>query len=204
MKNKIFLMVLIFFSCSNVYALPQDWPCTAFELKKCEQTENENLTDSKSYCGQYDKYVLKVNVFWNTNAESDDCGTAGCDGTIKNIETNQEENLRFFCEAEDDYNVAKCYIRTGEEYILSKVSEGQYIVNLCDNTSYKYVSLEECSGCTCVLHDSRKPDGTLDFYMGCSKNKDYLHCMTGNIYSEKYNPMSSADDFKNCIGLEIE
>ena len=197
-------MMLIFLSCGNVYALPQDWPCTAFELKKCDQAENENLTDSEAYCGQDDKYVLKVNVFWNKQAKSDECGTAGCDGIIKNVETGQEENLRFFCEAEDDYNAAKCYIRTGEEYILSKVSEGQYQVNLCDNTSYKYVSLEECSGCTCVLHDSRKPDGTLDFYMGCKKNKDYLHCMTGNIYEEKYSPTSNADDFKNCVGLGME
>lgn len=188
-------------SCGKVYALPQDWPCTTFALKRCEQAENEDLTDYAVYCRQDDNYVLKVNMFWRENIKSDDCGTSGCAGTITNLKTGQEENLRFFCEAENNYNGAKCYIRNDEEYILKKVTDEYYEVNLCDNASYKYVNLNECSGCTCVLHASRKQKGVSDFYMGCKQNKDYLHCMTGNVYVEKYNPTGKADDFKNCIGL---
>ena len=188
-------------SCGKVYALPQDWPCTAFELKKCEQARNEDFTGYKVYCGENDNYALKVNVFWRTNTKSDDCGTAGCDGTIKNVKTEQEENLRFSCEAENNYDGAKCHIRSGEEYILQKVTDEYYKVDLCDNASYKYVNLNECSSCTCVLHDSLKQEGTSDFYMGCKQDKNFLHCMTGNVYEEKYNPASKTDDFKNCIGL---
>lgn len=184
--------------CGRAYALPQDWPCTAFELKKCEQARSEDLTGHTVYCRQDDNYVSKVNVFWREDMESDDCGTAGCGGTITNLKTGQEENLRFFCEAENNYDGAKCYIRGGEEYILQKVTDEYYKVNLCDNASYKYVNLNECSGCTCVLHDSRKQE---DFYMGCKQDKDSLHCMSGNVYDEKYNPSGGTDDFKNCIGL---
>jgi len=185
------------FLCSNVYALPQDWPCKTFELEKYKKSAD----DYDIYRGQDGDYMVSVNIFWRADTKSDDCGTAGCGRTIKNIKTGQEEHLRFFCEAEDNSDIAKCYIRTGEEYILSKVSEGYYQVNLCDNTSYKYVRLDECFGCTCILHNSEKPDGGSDFYMGCKKDGNYLHCMTGNIYSETYNPASGVEDFKNCVGL---
>ena len=68
---------------------------------------------------------------------------------------------------------------------------------------YKYVHINECSECTCILHDSRKQNGDSDFYMGCKKYKDYLHCMTGNIYEEKYYPANEIDDFKNCVNLTL-
>lgn len=193
--------MLLFALCGNAYALPQDWPCKTFELEKDNKTENKNSEDYGTYRGQDDNYALSVNIFWRTDLKVDDCGTAGCDGTIKNIKTGQEEHLRFFCEAENDFNTAKCFIRSGEEYMLSKVSEGYYRVNLCNNTSYKYVNLDECFGCTCILHDSERPNADSDFYMGCKKDKNHLHCMTGNIYDEIYNPTSLVDDFKNCVGL---
>ena len=193
--------MLMLFSCGKAYALPQDWPCKTFEIEKYEGAENKSSDDYITYHGQDGDYLLNVNIFWKTNLPLDDCGTAGCTGTIKNVKTGQEEDLRFFCEAENNFDIAKCYIRAGEEYILTKISEEYYRVNLCDNTSYKYVRLNECFGCTCVLHNSDKQNGEADLYMGCKKNENDLHCMTGNIYSETYNPAGSVDDFKNCVGL---
>jgi hypothetical protein len=188
------------FSCGNAYALPQDWPCKVFELERNGEVRNE---DMNTYSGQDGTYALKVNIFLHKNTKSDDCGSAGCNGTIKNIKTGETENLRFFCETENNYNNAKCHIRTGEEYILQKISDEYYQITLCDDTFYKYVHINECSECTCILHDSRKQNGDSDFYMGCKKDKDYLHCMTGNIYEEKYYPASEIDDFKNCVNLTL-
>ena len=195
------LILLIALSCGSAYALPQDWPCKDFELQKCEQTEKS--TDYIVYCGKDNDYALKVNVFWQKDKEADDCGTAGCDGTIKNLKTEQEENLRFFCKTENNYNIAKCNIRVGEEYILHKVTDDYYQVNLCSSTFFKYVNFNECSECMCIVHDSRKKGGDSDFYMGCRiENSNKLHCMTGNIYEEKYDPTND-NDFKNCISLRI-
>lgn len=189
------------FSCGNAYALPQDWLCKTFELEKTEESGNKNSDDYTIYRGQDGYYLLNVNVFWRADMKSDDCGTAGCSGTIKNIKTGQEEHLRFFCEAADNFDVAKCYIRSGEEYVLPRVSEGYYQLDLCDHTSSKYVRLDECFGCTCILHDAYKQSKDSDLYMGCKKNENSLHCMTGNIYSETYNPEGGSEDFKNCVGL---
>lgn len=191
----------MFLSCGSAYALPQDWPCKAFTLERYVEIKDDDIN---TYRGQDSDYALKVSIFWQTDAESDDCGTAGCDGTIKNVKTGQEENLRFFCKAEDNYNVAKCNIRTGEEYILQKMNDDHYQVNLCGNSFFKYVSIDECSECFCILHDSRKKNGDSDFYMGCKQDKEQLHCMTGNIYEEKYYPKSNVNDFQKCVGLSIK
>ena len=183
-------------SCGTAYAVPQDWPCKEFELQKCEQTEKS--IDHIAYCRKDNNYTLKVNVFWREDMKSDDCGTAGCDGTITNLKTGQEENLRFFCEQENDSGGIKCHIRSDEEYILQKVTDDYYQVSLCDNTFLKYVNLKECSECTCVVHDSRTKDRSFDYYMRCKKSDYYLHCMTGNVYEEKYKQASGFDDLKNC------
>lgn len=184
-------------SCGNVHALPQDWPCKIFELDRY----GKNVGESINYQGKDNEYVLDVNVFWHTNTVVDDCGTAGCLGTIKNVKTNKEEHLRFFCEAENNYNKANCSIRKGEEYVLQKITENYYQVNLCGNSYFKYVNLNECFGCTCILHDSRKQKEVSDSYMGCVKNIDSLHCMTGNVYFEKYNSDGKFNDLKSCVGL---
>ena len=186
------------FSCGQAHALPQDWPCKTFMLERYKEVKNE---DVGIYRGQDKDYALEVNVFWQANTSSDDCGTAGCEGTIKNLKTDQEENLRFFCEVANNHNNAKCAIKTGEEYILQKVSAEYYQVNLCGNTFYKYVNINECSGCTCILHNSEGQNKNSDIFMGCKKNKDSLHCMTGNTYVEKYYPKNKVEDFKNCVGL---
>lgn len=198
----------MYFFCGNVYALPQDWPCEIFELEKYKEIEDADLSGYNiMYRGQSGDYAVSVNVYWRVDMWEDDCGTAGCGGTIKNTKTGQKENLTFFCVAEDDYKIASCSVRTGEEYILPEVSEGYYQVSLCNNAHYKYVHLRECSGCVCVVHDSRNQNGEFnensdsDFYMGCKKHENYLHCMKGTIYSEKYNPAGEVDDFRNCVGL---
>ena len=63
--------------------------------------------------------------------------------------------------------------------------------------------MNECSKCMCILHDSRKNNEYSDFYMGCIKENEMLHCMSGNTYIEKYNPNNNIDDYKNCVGLSL-
>ena len=35
------------------------------------------------------------------------------------------------------------------------------------------------------------------------EDNDKLHCLTGNVYSEKYFPQNTIDDFEKCVGLKI-
>ena len=115
-------------SCGNVHALPQDWPCKIFELDRY----GKNVGESINYQGKDNEYVLDVNVFWHTNTVVDDCGTAGCLGTIKNVKTNKEEHLRFFCEAENNYNKANCNpLYQNTKHLKQRKSE----IEICESIS---------------------------------------------------------------------
>ena len=73
---------------------------------------------------------------------------------------------------------------------------------VCD-AYYKFVVLKECHECFCVLHDSRGDKYTDK--MGCVFEKTGgLHCMTGNVYVEKYYPFEQINSYENCVGLGIQ
>ena len=87
LRNKLFLILFTIFSCGKAYALPQDWPCKAFELDEYQRIENGEFTINNIYRGQDNDYALEVNMYWKAKEGIADCGTSGCLGTIKNIKT---------------------------------------------------------------------------------------------------------------------
>lgn len=204
LKNSLVILLAVMF-CGKAYALPQDWPCGPFILKQASILSQNNSELESEYTGIYKQYSLSVNVFWQLNPlhSEDDCGTAGCSGTITNNQTKQTENLRFFCETENNANLKtlKCYINNNEEYLLSPYKNNEYRAELC-GTYYKTVDINECGKCSCTVEDSRGSQYSAK--MNCNlENTGKLHCLTGNIYSEKYFPQKTADDFENCVGLKI-
>jgi len=64
------------------------------------------------------------------------------------------------------------------------------------------VRLGECNGCFCPVHDSRGNQYLQK--MGCTLSSDSeLHCMTGNVYFEKYHLHGKNTDFENCVELNV-
>lgn len=204
MKNSLIILFAVIF-CGKAYALPQDWPCGPFILKQASILSQNNSELESEYTGIYKQYSLSVDVFWRLSPlhSEDDCGTAGCSGTITNNQTKQTEILSFFCENinGESLNNIKCYIHKDEEYLLSHYKNNEYRTELC-GTYYKTVDVNECEKCSCLVKDSRSPQYSSK--MNCLlENNDKLHCLTGNVYSEKYFHQNTIDDFEKCVGLKI-
>ncbi len=202
LSSLLFLMTL----CGEAYALPQGYFCgpfTLYETKILGQDKNEL---HNVYQGQDDNYAVEIEAFWNLRSFDDftDCGTAGCTGTITDIKTKQEQYLHFFCKMTHKGNFKKilCYTNNNEEYLFHPDRAGEYRADICQQYS-KFVRLDECNHCFCPIHDSRGDSYSQE--MGCTLLTDLnLHCMTGNVYFEKYRPKSKNTDFENCIGLKIK
>lgn len=203
MKNSLIILLVVIF-CGKAYALPQDWPCSPFILKQARILSQNNSELESEYTGTHKQYSLSVNIFWLLNPlySEDDCGTAGCSGTITDNQTRQTENLRFFCETENSANLKalKCYINNNEEYLLSPYKNNEYRTELC-GTYYKTVDINECEKCSCLVKDSRGSQYSAK--MNCLLENNKLHCLTGNTYSEKYFPKNTVNDYEKCVGLKI-
>lgn len=203
LKNSLIILLAVIF-CGKAYALPQDWPCGPFILKQARILSQNNSELESEYTGTHKQYSLSVNIFWLLNPlySEDDCGTAGCSGTITDNQTRQTENLRFFCETENSANLKalKCYINNNEEYLLSPYKNNEYRTELC-GTYYKTVDINECEKCSCLVKDSRGSQYSAK--MNCLLENNKLHCLTGNTYSEKYFPKNTVNDYEKCVGLKI-
>ncbi|HCU59402.1 MAG TPA: hypothetical protein DIC64_05430 [Alphaproteobacteria bacterium] len=186
--------------------MPQDWSCNTFTLHEKDVLSRSANELHNLYQGEYGEYIVEVEAYWQLNSLSDDadCGTSGCTGRMIDMKNNQAEDLRFFCTKvnSENFNQAQCFIHNSEEYLLTAEQNHEYRVKLC-GTYDKYVDLKKCDKCFCLIQDSRG-EQYVD-KMGCTLQSDgRLHCMTGNIYFEKYRPNATATDYEKCIGLEIK
>ena len=158
------------------------------------------------YQGEYDDYIIEADAFWQLeplNGDAD-CGTSGCEGRIKNTKNKQTENVRFFCAMIEigNFDKVQCVLNNSEEYFLRTDGHNEYRAKLC-GTYEKYVDLNECDRCFCLVYDSRGAEYTSK--MACTlQYDDTLYCMTGNIYFEKYRPNAKTTDYEKCVGLELE
>lgn len=175
--------------CSKAYALPQDWPCGPFVLHE-NKTQQSQSGQAVSYHGKQKNYVLDADVYLNSGRHDDvrydDCGTAGCPGTITDTKTGKTEVLNFFCKTAEKNRTGKitCYINNSEEYILTRSADGLYTAEFCGQYR-RSVDPSECEKCSCTVRDSRNKKYTAK--MRCRlEGKDIIHCMTGNMLSEKY------------------
>lgn len=79
--------------------------------------------------------------------------------------------------------------------------DDEYRIDMCHQYS-KFVRLGECNGCFCPVHDSRGNQYLQK--MGCTlSSNSELHCMTGNVYFEKYHLHGKNADFENCVELNV-
>ena len=69
---------------------------------------------------------------------------------------------------------------------------------------YKYLDINQCSGCKCIVKDSRGVQAAADMKMNCRReNENNLRCFTYLGY-ENWRDFENKDaDFENCVGLEI-
>lgn len=204
LKNNL-LALFIILSYSSAYALPQDWPCGPFVLRATQVLDKNPYSLHNIYQSNENIYSIEVEAFWKytSPAYNLDCGTSGCTGTITNLKSRKTENLHFYCETTEDGipDKIKCYVNNQEEYLLNRSSDNEYRILLCSEY-YKYVKINECQECFCMIHDSR--DDKYVSKMGCNiESKDKLHCMNGNVYVESYRPQRDIIDYRKCADLNI-
>ena len=201
-----FLILFIFLFCSKGYAIEQNWPCGPFMLYEKSVLSKSIRELHNSYQGEYDDYIIETDAFWqleSVNGDAD-CGTSGCEGRIINTKNKQAGNVRFFCTMFDigNFDKVQCVLNNSEEYFLRADGHNEYRAKLC-GTYEKYADLNECDRCFCLVHDSRGAEYTGK--MACTlQYDDTLHCMTGNIYFEKYRPNSENSDYENCVDLKVK
>ena len=169
LKNRyLFLFMGMVFTCGRANALPQDWPCAEIDLNI---VANGNEWGHK-FQGNNGLFEVTINNFDETEDQPYiyNCGNSGCLGTIKNLKTGKYEAMRFDCLYNAQQKSLRCRRIDGDEYLLTKVSENKYQVQLCNNY-YKSLNINQCSGCKCTLQDSRgKQAASADH--GCADSAD--------------------------------
>ena len=209
MKNSLFFLLLIL-SCGNAFALPQDWPCFGLNIKKYKTISKKDGVFEYSYNGETKGYNLNINLSGISEIPTSfaDCGNSGCLGTISNKATGKTENLRFFCEENNnDYKEATCYINFGDEAIFSNGDNGNYILSYCSDNKQKSLrfNVKDCNKCHCKMYwyngDTRNTSG--EYNMACKKEGNKLHCFTYHGYELWRNFQNKYEDFQNCVKLGL-
>lgn len=202
LKNRyLFLFMGMVFTCGRANALPQDWPCAEIDLNI---VANGNEWGHK-FQGNNGLFEVTINNFDETEDQPYiyNCGNSGCLGTIKNLKTGKYEAMRFDCLYNAQQKSLRCRRIDGDEYLLTKVSENKYQVQLCNNY-YKSLNINQCSGCKCTLQDSRGKQAASDLMMNCLKeNANTLRCFSYNGYEKWRNFENKDEDFENCVGLNL-
>lgn len=205
MKNSFLLILLVIFSCGKALALPQDWLCEEILVQKTKEIQKDNVSYRNLYFGKNETYSLSIELegmYEYPNAIID-CGTAGCSGTITNLQTNISENMRFNCFFTKDNDTFACHRIDNDEYLLTLSGSDKYIAEIC-GSYYLYVNLQECQKCKCPLHDSRGKTESSDRLLHCTKeNKSQIRCFTYYGYEAWRNFENKENDFEECVGLTL-
>ncbi len=184
LKRITSLFILTSLFCGKVVALPQNWLCDEIMINKITELRIDDVSFSSLYRGKSEKYLLEMtlNGLYDFPNSTLQCGSSGCIGKLTNLDTSESEEMRFDCRMGSTIDTLFCYRLSGDEYILSKFSNNEYRVELCDSY-YKYILLDECSDCFCIVHDSRKNDTISDLFMKCIlSNEEILHCFNRDAY----------------------
>ena len=194
-------------SCGKALALPQDWPCFNFELKKIGVIEDSKSEFEYIYYNETSEYTININLMGNHQIPNlfANCGTAGCSGIIVDKINNKSEELRFFCENYSaNYSKVNCIIGKGDEFIFKKIND-KYIAHYCSNDKTKILSFDknECNKCHCLIYENDKANKNLQtqLKMGCKFDNKTAHCFSNTGYEQWRNFEHNNDDFKNCINL---
>ena len=192
-------------SCGKVNALPQDWPCSYFELEKVDTIKDKDDIFEYKYRGETDNYTIDLILEGNHVYPQlfANCGTSGCGGVLSENKTGKSENLRFFCENySDDYSKIKCSIAKGDEFIFNQIS-GIYQVNYCSDDKTKILTFDrnKCNSCHCVIYE--KDEVQIQLKMGCDFKDNMAHCFSYSGYEEWRNFNNKEYDFKNCVNLRF-
>ena len=189
------------FTCGKANALPQDWPCDEINLNIIGKGNEWG----HKFQGNNGKYEITIHNFDENENQPHiyNCGNSGCLGTMKNLKTGKSENMRFDCLFNTQKKLLRCYRIDGEEYLLTKVSAEKYQVHLCNNY-YKFLNINQCSGCKCTLQDSRGKQKASDIQMNCTRESDNkLRCFSYEGYESWRNFKNKDEDFENCISLNF-
>ena len=200
MKNSyLFLLFSTIFICGKANALPQDWSCDEIDLNI---VANGSAYGHK-FQGNNGLFEITIDNFDENEPHIYNCGNSGCLGTIKNLKTGKYENMRFDCVYNTQQKYLRCYRIDGDEYVLTKVFDNKYQVQLCESY-YKYLDVSQCSGCKCILQDSRGKQLASDMKMNCMRENDTtIRCLSYNGYEKWRNFENKDEDFENCVGLDI-
>lgn len=205
MKNSFLLILLVIFSCGKALALPQDWLCEEILVKKVKELQHDDVSYRNLYYGKNQYYSLSLELegsYKYPNAVIS-CGTAGCYGTITNLQTNVSENMRFDCFFTKDKDVFSCHRIDNDEYLLTLSKPDTYTVQLC-NSYNLYVNIQECDQCKCIIHDSRGNKGSSDRQLNCYReNESQIRCFSYFGYEKWRNFENQENDFDKCVGLKL-
>lgn len=205
MKNSFLLILLVIFSCGKALALPQDWLCEEILVKKVKELQHDDVSYRNLYYGKNQYYSLSLELegsYKYPNAVIS-CGTAGCYGTITNLQTNVSENMRFDCFFTKDKDVFSCHRIDNDEYLLTLSKSDKYIAEIC-GSYYLYINLQECQKCKCLLHDSRGKVKSSNRLLHCTKeNKSQIRCFTYYGYEAWRNFGNKENDFEECVDLKL-
>ncbi len=202
LKNSfLFFFLGLVFTCGKAYALPQDWPCDAVDLNII----SKGVEWGHMFQGNDGLYEITIHNFDGNEEQPHvyNCGNSGCLGTMKNLKTGTSENMRFDCLFNSQKKSLRCSRIDGDEYLLTKESCGEYRVQLCGGY-YKYLDINQCVGCSCVLQDSRGKQVSSDMKVNCTReSNDKLRCFSYDGYESWCNFENKDQDFENCIGLNM-
>lgn len=200
LKNSLLAFFLsMVFACGRAFALPQDWPCEEIEL----YIVGKGQEWGHKFQGNNGLYEITIQNFDETEEQPHmyNCGNVGCLGTVKNLETGKSENMRFDCLLNRQKKSLRCHRVEGGEYLLTRASASKYQVQLC-GAYYKYLDINQCSACKCIVKDSRGEQAASDMEMNCKReNEDNLRCFTYAGYENWRNFEDKDEDFENCVGL---
>ena len=188
--------------CGEAFALPQDWPCN---------TDNIDLSSvgvgtsyGKQYRGNNGEYEIVIDNY-DATEPSANCGTTGCTGTIKNLQTGKSENLRFGCTYYSEKENLHC-ARLAEEYILAPSDAGIYAVGYCPDvpSNIMKINIADCNKCHCAAYyyDDKTKTSEKN-YLACTVEGSALHCFTSYAYEAWRNFENQPDDYANCVGLDM-
>lgn len=205
MKNSFLLILLVIFSCGKALALPQDWSCEEIFVHKTKEIQKDDISYRNLYFGKNETVSLSIELegmYEYPNAIIN-CGTAGCSGTMTNLQTNISENMRFDCSFTKDKDTFACHRIDNDEYLLTLSKSDKYIAEIC-GSYYLYINLQECQKCKCLLHDSRGEEGSSDRQLNCYReNQSQIRCFTYYGYETWRNFENQENDFEECIGLKL-
>ena len=200
------ISIVLGLSCDKALALPQDLPCSNFELNKTEVITNSKDEFEYKYIGKTPLYTIEINLMGNHQDLNlfANCGSAGCGGVFRDNKTGKSENLRFFCENNsDNYSKVKCSIVKGDEFIFNQIN-GIYKVNYCldDKTKILIFDKNKCNNCHCTVYE--KDNTQILLKMGCDFKNNIAHCFSYSGYEEWRNFENNENDFKNCVKLKFD